>query len=241
MRLDICIPAYNEASIIPDTIRTVLRSVEGLAGVSSRVVVVDNSSTDGTADAARSVAHPSVSVLSISLRGKGAAITEAARISTADFFAFIDADLSAHPDDIETLLAPIIASQADIVIGSRLLDQRIVSRNILRTISSKMFNAVRRAILGIRVLDSQCGLKIMDEKGRRLLARCQETGWFFDLEFLARAERAGLSIREVPVRWEEERYVGRSSKLRPIKDGILALIAMGRIALRLRRDAHATV
>ncbi len=153
----------------------------------------------------------------------------------ADFFGFIDADLSADPRGIRALLEALQQGKADIAIGSRLVDDRMVRRSFWRTLSSKIFNVLRRMLIGIPVQDSQCGIKIMNQRGRAILAACQENGWFLDLEFLARAQRKGLSIVELPVAWDEQRFIGRASKLRVMRDGFGALVAMVRIRRRLDR------
>jgi hypothetical protein len=126
---------------------------------------------------------------------------------------------------------PIRDGSADIVIGSRLIDTSLVQRNFLRSLSSSLFNLVRHLILGIDVVDSQCGLKVMNARGRELLAQCTETGWFLDLEFLRRAELAGLTVKELPVHWNEYRFPHRKPKLRMMSDGWRVLPAM----LRIRR------
>lgn len=232
MTFELCVPAHNEAAIIRESLEK-LRDTLGGTGLTWSIVVADNASTDGTSEAVVAFADERVRSLYIGQKGKGAALVRSAKESTADLFGFIDADLSADPADIPTLLAPLMSGDADVVVGSRLLDTRQVHRGVLRSASSRIFNAARRALLGIRVVDSQCGLKVMNRRARELLASCVETGWFLDLEFLARAERAGLRVQELPVRWEEDRFPGRKSKLRVVRDGIGALRAMVRIRARL--------
>ena len=237
MMLELCIPAYNEAAIIREAVSRVAEALESAGIREWRIVVVDNASTDDTSEQVRALAHPRISVLRIEEKGKGAALRAAARVrEDADArtrFGFIDADLSADPADIALLLAPLARDEADVVIGSRLLDAALVRRGFLRSVSSRLFNAFRRALLGIRVVDSQCGLKVMNAEGRAVLRSCSEPGWFLDLEFLAKAERAGLRIRELPVHWDESRFKERSSKLRVFRDGLGALSAMRRIRARL--------
>ncbi len=232
MRIDICIPAYNEEDVIEEAAKSVVTSLRAIPGADMRVVVVDNGSTDRTAERAASISG--VSVMKIEERGKGAAITAAARESNADYFGFIDADLSASPDDIATLLKVVQSGEADIAVGSRLLDTKTVQREWLRTLSSHFFNALRRLLLGITVKDSQCGLKMMNPRGREVLAECMEKGWFFDMEFLMRAQRNGLTVREIPIRWDEHHFPGRQSKLRFIRDGFGAVRAM----IRIRRSVN---
>jgi glycosyltransferase involved in cell wall biosynthesis len=235
MDFELCIPAYNEAAIIRESVTRVAEALERAGVQRWRISVADNASTDGTGTQVRALSHPRVSVLEVAMRGKGAAILAAARVRVRANarFGFIDADLSADPADLALLLGYLDRDDADVVIGSRLLDVALVRRGALRSLSSRLFNLLRRALLGIKVVDSQCGLKVMNARGRKVLGSCTETGWFLDLEFLARCERAGLRIQEVPVHWDEERFAGRGSKLRVLRDGVAAVAAMQRIRARL--------
>lgn len=228
--VDICIPAYNEEEVIQETCRAVLLVLRNIPGIRFQLVVVDNASTDATSLRASEV--PGVSVLTIPEKGKGAAVVAAARASSADIFGFTDADLSADPRDFKKLLQAINEG-ADIAIGSRFADRKLVHRSFPRHFSSAVFNLLRKSLLGISVKDSQCGLKLMNTKGRNLLVQCEETGWFFDMELLARAERAHLLVKEIPIHWEEHRFKGRLSKLRLLTDSLGAIRAMFRIRARL--------
>lgn len=226
MKIEICIPAWNEERIIAESASAVLRVLRK-TGEEIHVVVADNDSTDGTSSVAKSI--KGVSVLSIPVRGKGAAIVAAARHSDADIFGFIDADLSADPEDILNLLPFVQSRGFDVAIGSRLAETKMVNRGVFRTLSSRIFNVFRKIIVGVGVEDTQCGLKLMNARGRKILANCTEMGWFLDIEFLARAERAGLRIREIPIRWNEYASPGRVSKLNLFRDSVGALRAMFRI------------
>ena len=225
-----CIPAWNEERIIAESAAAVRDALKKIRP-DCRVVVAVNGSTDRTAECARKV--NGISVLTIPTRGKGAAVVAAARASFADIFGFIDADLSTPPSSIRELFLLVQNDACDIAIGSRLIDKSTVRRGILRTLTSEVFNVLRRGLIGIKVLDTQCGLKLMNERGREILAGCEEKGWFFDIEFLARAEKSGLRIREVPVPWNEYHYPGRKAKLRILRDGIESIRAMIRIRGRL--------
>jgi dolichyl-phosphate beta-glucosyltransferase len=229
MRIDIAIPAYNEEAIIEACVSEIRSSLASLPHT-HRIIVANNGSSDRTGHIARGAG---ATVLEVPVKGKGAALSAAARLADAPYFAFIDADLSAHPRELARMLAEMESSGADIVIGSRLADESAVHRAFLRTLSSQLFNTLRRLLLGIGVMDTQCGLKLMNEKGRALLAECEETGWFLDMEFLARAERAGLRIIEIPVEWTEFYFKGRASKLALVRDGVGAGLAMLRIRRRL--------
>jgi glycosyltransferase involved in cell wall biosynthesis len=227
MRIEVYIPARNEEAIIAESVEAIARVLHPIHG---RVLVIDSASSDETAARATDAG---ATVLEVRVPGKGAAVIAAARDSDADIFAFADADLSADPDDIPAFIRHVESGAFDIVIGSRLIDTNIVQRSMVRTSTSLLFNMLRRWLLGIRAMDTQCGLKVMNRKGRAMLAQCIETGWFFDMEFLARAERAGLKILETPVHWDEHRFKGRKSKLSLVRDGFGAIAAMIRIRRRL--------
>lgn len=149
------------------------------------------------------------------------------------FFGFIDADLSADPDAIPGMLEKLLADEADLVIGSRLLNVKTTNRGWLRTVASKLFNGLTALMLGLKVKDAQCGLKLMNARGVEVLKQCQEPGWFLDIELLARARQQGLRILEVPVVWTEFRFPGRKSQIRHIQDGLEAVRAMWRVRRRL--------
>jgi dolichyl-phosphate beta-glucosyltransferase len=232
-KLLLVIPAHNEQDIIASSVRSVSESLRGLSA-ETHIVVVVNGSTDNTAQEVTALALPNVEAVSVSDKGKGIAIIHAARSSyEADFFGFIDADLSADPASIVKLLEPLQNGKADIAIGSRLADERMVRRSFWRTFSSRCFNLLRLLLVGVPIQDSQCGLKMMNARSREVFKKCEERGWFFDLEFLARAHKQGLSIQEIPIAWEEERFKGRKSKLRLVRDAFGALAAMVRIRVRL--------
>jgi|GEM_PF-618721 len=151
-------------------------------------------------------------------------------------FGFIDADLSADPDAIPDMVEKIINDEADIVIASRWLQLKTTNRAFFRNATSWVFNLFAHALLGLKVKDAQCGLKVMNSKAVEILKNCQEDGWFLDIEFLAKARQDGLRILEVPVPWTEFRYPDRKSQIRHIQDGIGALRAMWRIRGRIARS-----
>lgn len=228
MRIDLAIPAYNEELVIEETVRAIMLAVAALPH-DIRIIVVDNNSTDTTPDVVRSLNLPNVSVQHEPTQGKGAAVISAARISDAPIFGFIDADLSVHPKEISSLVSILEESRVDIVIGSRLLDTSKVNRSGLRTLSSRVFNYLQRFLLKTPVSDTQCGLKFMTVDAKKYLVETKEHGWFFDIEFLARAHKAGKLIQEVPITWEEFHSPNRKSKLALLPDSIKAVQTMFRI------------
>lgn len=239
MRIDLAVPAYNEALVIKDSVQTIRTALEALTH-DVRIIVVDNNSTDGTGDVVRSLGLPNVIVHREVNQGKGAAVISAACLSKAPIFGFIDADLSVHPKEIGRLLRAIEKSGADVIIGSRLLDSSKVNRSLLRTLSSRIFNRLQRHLVGTPVSDTQCGLKFMTLEAKKYLIETQERGWFFDMEFLARTHGAGKIIQEVPIGWEEFHTRDRKSKLKLLPETLHAVQSMLRIKKVLKQKKYGT-
>jgi glycosyltransferase involved in cell wall biosynthesis len=236
MRLDLAIAAYNEEEVILPTIALVKASLDTVPDLDYRIIVAENGSTDRTLEVVRDANIPGVEVFHAPKKGKGAALIEAAKRSDAEYFGFVDADTSPHPDALITALERIVDSGATLVTGSRFHPESKVDRGPLRSASSRAFNMLSRAIVGVRIDDTQCPLKIMTRGALPYLLASEDGGWFLDLEFVARIERAGLSIASIPVVWTEFRYPGRESKLSMTQDGARAIAAM--LKLRHRLDAE---
>lgn len=235
MKFVLCIPAYNEASIICQTIETLKNILGNLdTDINWEIIVADNASNDNTKQLVEGLNDSRVKVFSVVQKGKGIAIRCVANAIDADFFGFIDADLSAEPSAILEMIKNIKDSKCDVVIGSRLLDPAKVNRGFFRTLSSKIFNRLQYMILGLNIKDTQCGLKIMNRNGLAVFRKCEENSWFFDMEFLALAIRGNLKILELPIEWEEFRYAGRKTKLSVLRDGLKSLVAMFRIRNRIK-------
>lgn len=234
MKLCIVIPAYNEAPVIEATLRALSSALEHELPNAWEIVVADNASTDGTSDAARLFAHPHIRVEHIAKKGKGNALRQAFTKCDADVVGFTDADLSVPPQEIASFAKSYIANQNGVLIGSRLhKDSKMPGREWWRIGSSRIFNILARTILGVRVSDTQCPLKLMGPLGLRVMLATKEDTWFFDLEWIALLEQLHIPITEVPVTWDEHRYPNRKSKLSTVKDGMRAVVAMFRIRSRI--------
>jgi len=172
------------------------------------VVVVDNGSTDLTADVARSAG---ATVVLEKRRGYGAACLAGLahlRANPPDVVGFLDADHSDDPADLEHVLAPLERGEADLVIGSRVLGER--ERGAFTPVQA-FGNALAAALLrigfGARVTDLGPFRAIRWEALERLRMRDRDYGWTVEMQ--ARALRAGLTVVEVPVRYRRRR-LGRS-------------------------------
>ncbi len=225
--LEIAIPAYNEALRLPETLR---RTVDFLRDQpwSSRVVVVDNGSSDGTADVVRAFSAATdgvvpVELVGCALPGKGAAVRRALLRSRARFVGFFDADLATPVETLCTVMAHLEAG-AVAVIGSRYAPgARLVQHQpTARRLGGAAFRAVSRSVVP-GVHDTQCGFKFFDRAALvPALVTCRTTGFAFDVELLRHLQNAGAEILEVPVAWSH----GDGSSFSPLRDGMSAFRAV---------------
>jgi glycosyltransferase involved in cell wall biosynthesis len=234
VKIEICIPAYNEAEHIVDSLQSLLDICNKYPVYSWSIVVVDNASTDETVARVRSLTDTRVRLISETIQGKGAALSAGARSSSADILVYIDADLSADPHHIIDL-AVRVQDGSDLVVGSRLVDTTNVHRSFWRTCTSYLFKAYADVLVPVPVRDSQCGIKAMNHKGIAILSSCIERGWFIDRELLGKAAKQKLVIVEQSVMWEEFRYPDRKSKLHVLRASMQSIRSLWNIRKEIRK------
>ena len=201
VRLSVVVPAYMEgeqAAVAVRELRAALAGVTADGGV--ELVVVDDGSTDGTADAARRAGADQVLVLPRN-RGKGAAVRAGMLAARGRTIAYTDADLSYPPDQLIGLL-DAVEDGWDMVVGSRrhIDTTTLVRARRLREVTGRVFNVLTSVVLLGQYRDTQCGLKAFrSDVARILFAKQRLDGFAFDVELFHLAERYRLSLVEAPV------------------------------------------
>ncbi len=204
-RLSVVVPAYRESDRIAGTvarIRSELADVASGGGPDGglEVVVVDDGSDDGTADAARAGGADQVLVLERN-RGKGAAVREGVMSARGRTVAFIDADLAYAPAQLVRFVERIEEGW-DVAVGSRQHTDTltVVRAGRLREVGGRIVNVLTGIVLLGRYRDTQCGLKAMRSDAARLVfSHCTVDRFAFDVEVFHLVERYRLSLVEVPV------------------------------------------
>jgi len=205
--VSVVIPAYNEAHRLPRSLGTVLEYLSGVPG--SELIVVDDGSMDDTVHVAEQCLDGCDRVFSRLLRtvrnrGKGHAVRTGLLAARASIGVFTDADLSTPITELPKLLDPLLRGESDIAFGSRALDRRLIGvhQPWLRETAGRVFNLVVRASTGLPIWDTQCGFKAFRMSACRPILEVATIDRFgFDVEWLYVAYRAGLRLREIPVRW----------------------------------------
>jgi dolichyl-phosphate beta-glucosyltransferase len=233
VELSVVIPAYNEARRLGPTLDRIAAYLGG-RGVDHEIVVVDDGSTDATAELV--AGHPALGLRLVRQpenRGKGAALRAGVAAAAGTRVLLTDADLSTPIADLE-LLEPRLAAGADLVLGSRAAAGARIDRHqpLYRELMGKTFNKIVR-LLGVRgVADTQCGFKLLTGAAARdLFPRLTIDGFAWDVELVWLARRRGWRVEEVGVSWADS----ADSRVHPVRDSAAMLRDILRMRLRHRR------
>jgi dolichyl-phosphate beta-glucosyltransferase len=207
--LSIVIPAYNEGLRIGKSLERIQRYLASKA-FAAEVIAVDDGSTDDTADLVLRMAAewPLLRLLrNARNRGKGFAVRRGVLEARGKYVLFTDADLSAPIEQTGMLIAALESTGADAAAGSRALQRELIGvhQPPFREYGGMVFNLLVRLLTGLRLRDTQCGLKLFRRSSTRNAFERQRVGGFgFDPEVLFLIKRDGGSVLEVPVRWNDD-------------------------------------
>jgi glycosyltransferase involved in cell wall biosynthesis len=198
----IIVPAYNEEERLGPTLRTIQSYLRERAS-RFESIVVDDGSTDGTADLVRRE-FPDARLLSNpGNRGKGYSVRAGLLAARGRWVLFSDADLSTPIEELARFEEELRAG-ADVVIASRALAESVIEAHQAwwREFSGRSFNILVQVFSGLPFHDTQCGFKAYRREAARRIASLQRLeGWAFDIEQLRLARLMGMRVKELPVRW----------------------------------------
>lgn len=197
MKLIIQIPCFNEAGSLPETIADLPRAIPGIDAI--EYLVIDDGSRDGTSDVARElgvhhiIRHRRNRGLAAAFRSGLAAALEAG----ADVIVNTDADNQYCAHDIAALIAPIVAGEADIVLGDRGVADNAHFGWGKRQLQ-KLGSAIVRTLSGVPVRDAVSGFRAMSRDAARRITIVSE--FSYTTEMLIQAGRKRMAVASVPVR-----------------------------------------
>jgi SAM-dependent methyltransferase len=223
--LSVVVPCYNEEATIAEVIRRVLGSPH-----TAEVVVVDDGSTDRSAQAVAALDDPRVRLLRQPRNmGKGAALRRGLAEARAPFVIIQDADLEYDPADYEVLLRPLLDGEADVVYGSRFHNSR--PHRVLyfwHSVGNRLLTALSNMATNLNLSDMETCYKAFRREVIQSID-LEEDRFGFEPEVTAKVARKQLRVFEVGISYRGRTYA--EGKKIGWKDGVQALYCIGRYGL----------
>lgn len=217
MKFSLCIPMYNEASIIKDTANT-LHEYMSANFEDYEILFSNDGSKDDCGKIVEEMGLPNVRVVGYEQNmGKGYAVRTAMLAAEGDIIMFTDADLAYGTDVIKEVYDTFMSNpDAEMVIGSRNLHKDgYEGYTFIRKLASKTYIKVLSIVGGFKLSDSQCGCKAFrGDAAKKIFSRCEVNRFAFDFECILWAVKFGMKIVEMPVKIINH----RESKVNVLRD-----------------------
>jgi glycosyltransferase involved in cell wall biosynthesis len=227
VRVAVAIPCYNEAPTIAKVVSDFRAQLP-----EAEILVFDNASTDGSAEKAQAAG---ARVVREKRRGKGYVMQSILETVDADVCVVVDGDDTYFAEDLPTLMEPVLADRADMVVGDRLRDASAVALNDLHRFGNRAILQIINTVFRTSFRDVLSGYRVMSRSFMRAVPLIAP-GFETETELTLQAMEKGMVILEVPIRYRA-RPAGSYSKLSPFADGYRILITMA-VLLRNHRPLY---
>ena len=228
----ILIPAYNEERRIGPTLERFARFFRDHFGAPFQILVVLNGCRDNTLGVVQKVAeqfHQISWVVFPGSIGKGGALIEGLKYAEkAEYIGYVDADGSTGPESFIRLVQR--CETADCVVGSRRVPGAVIrqAQPTQRMFASKIFHAIVELLFGMRILDTQCGAKVLRRDAVLKIYRSLHIAdMAFDINLLYSLKQAGLKVVETPVEWTDD----AQSTVRYFRTSLVMFLSVVRLRL----------
>jgi len=215
MKLSVIIPVYNEAGTILEIIQKVKE-----APFEKEIIVVDDSSTDGTARLLKENSEGIKALFHDRNKGKGAAIRTALPHVTGEIAIIQDADLEYDPSEYPRLISPILNGVADVVYGSRFQGGTHRVLYFWHSVGNKVVTTLSNIFTNLNLSDMETGYKVFRSEALKRI-KIESSRFGFEPEITAKIAKMGCRIYEVPISyWGRDYSEGKKINW---KDGLAAI------------------
>lgn len=212
MTVNIVLPVFNEELRIENGIRILCRYLEEHPEADCRITIVDNASTDRTEQIAREICenNKKIEYIRIAEKGVGIAFRTAVQRNQCQVIGYMDIDMSTDLSALSVMYKAFCKEKGlQIVNASRYhRKSELVGRKWYRNLVSYILVGLLKCVFGMKASDAICGFKFFKKDAIEELLResGSEAGWFLIIEALLRAEKKGMQILELPVKWVYEEH-----------------------------------
>lgn len=210
LRITLLFPVFNERIRLKRGIETTIAYLRKQIKIPYRILILDNGSTDETPQIGRRLEkkYPEVSYVRVGERGVGVAFRKGIELNESEIVGYMDIDLSTDLYYLgKTIHLFETIPQLDYVNGTRFSKRSDTrGRRWYRKITSAGLVFLLKTVFGMKATDAVCGFTFLRKEAAERLVRVssKENGWFYTIEFLLRAERMGMNICDLPVKWQED-------------------------------------
>lgn len=210
MTVNIVFPVLDEERRLEEGIRATERFLEKRKDIDAIITIVDNGSTDRTLDIIEELAqvYSNINYISLNEKGFGLAFREAVNKNDCDIVGYVDVDLSTDIHYLATVMRAFEKyDDISIIKGNRLSGKsKVNGRKPLRNITSVGLDLLIKSVFFVRVSDTMEGFQFFRKECAKKLVKLSgdDKGWFYCAELLIRAEKAGYTIAELPVVWNDD-------------------------------------
>ena len=220
MTLSILLPVFNEKNTISAILKKIDEVDLGDLGFDKEIIIIDDGSTDGTADVLRGLEGRYKILYHPRNRGKGAAIRTGLKEASGDYVIIQDADLEYDPNDYRKLLEVALKNNAEVVYGSRLTNHQNKFSHTSYYLGGIFLNFATNFLYGTKITDeSTCYKLFKTEVIKSIPLKCQR--FEFCPEVTAKVAKRGIKIYEAPINYYP-RHINEGKKIK-WRDGVIAL------------------